>query len=62
MLELSLRRNWLAAEHTLEIAVNIILAENIRKFSNVPDSLVEGVTIVSDSTVSIVGDSQLALK
>ena len=62
MLELSLRWHRLTAEHTLKIAVNILLAEIIRKFTYVHDSLVERVTIVSDSTMSIVGNSQLALK
>ena len=62
MLELSLRRHRLTAEHTLKIAVNILLAEIIRKFAYVHNSLVERVTIVSDSTMSIVGNSQLALK
>ncbi|MCI6102925.1 MAG: hypothetical protein MR709_07745, partial [Bacteroidales bacterium] len=41
---------------------HIILGEIIREFSNVHDSLVESVTIVSDSTMGIVGNSQLALK
>ena len=62
MLELSLRWHRLTAEHTLKIAVNILLAEIIRKFAYVHNSLVERVTIVSDSTMSIVGNSQLALK
>ena len=46
----------------LHEAVYIILREIIREFSNAHDSLVESVTIVSDSTLSIVGNSQLALK
>ena len=46
----------------LHVAVYIILREIIREFSNVNDSLVESVTIVSDSTMGIVGNSQLGLK
>ena len=46
----------------LHEAVYIILRDIIREFSNAHDSLVESVTIVSDSTMSIVGNSQLALK
>lgn len=62
MLELSLCGNRLATEHRLEIPVNILLGELIWKFANVDDCLVESVTVVSDRTLSIVGNSQLALK
>ena len=48
MLELSLRRNRFAREHRLEVPVNILLGEIIRKLAEVYDCLVEGVTVVSD--------------
>ena len=62
MLELSLCRYRLATEHRLEVPVNILLGELIRKLADVYNCLVEGVTVVSDRTLSIVGNSQLALK
>ena len=62
MLELSLCRYWLTTEHCLEVLINILLSEIIWKLANVNDCLVEGVTVVGDRTLSIVGNSQLALK
>ena len=62
VLELSLCRLRSAVKEGLQISIYIFLSELLRQLADVDDSLVKGVTVISDRPLSIVRNAQLALK